>query len=192
MANAPTVSKVRIEALVASLSFETARVPNTSSVVATARLPNGFVLAVGESHTVHPANFEHEEAKSRAIEDARTKAKAKLYEHEGYILAQKLFAEASQVHPDSSLPSVPAEINTDRAQLAALGQQQEKKPLPQHHQRVVDEQRELGVRIAETDAFISSPLFTHLSALEQGNLCRQIEAMKFLHAIMQERIDSFQ
>lgn len=91
--SAPRVTEEHIDAMVDSLKYETARVPNTSSTVATARLPNGFVVCEGWCHTVSPANFDAEQGKLRAIADAQGKARAKLFEFEGYVLARELQAQ---------------------------------------------------------------------------------------------------
>ncbi len=92
---APRVTPERIDALVASLTFETARVPNTTSTIATARLPNGFVAAIGHSACVSPANFDAEMGKKLAITDAGKKARDALWQFEGYVLAQKLAGEGA-------------------------------------------------------------------------------------------------
>lgn len=197
---APSVSKVRIDALVFSLSFETARVPNTSTTVATARLPNGFVVAVGENHTVHPANYDAEQGRQRAIEDATNKARRKLFELEGYVLARELHA-ASQVHTDSALPSAPvAEVNTGRTQIAALGMQSITPAMMREGMTalrdgqlpsVVEEKRLLEIQIDEMSTFVMGGEFNRMSAREQGDVCRQLEAMKHLSNIMGDRIAFF-
>ncbi|WEF34878.1 Gp49 family protein [Pseudoduganella chitinolytica] len=87
---APRVTAERIDALVASLTYETARVPNTTSTVATSRLPWGFVVSIGHSACVSPANFDAEKGRKYAIEDAAAQSRAKLWELEGYRLAYEL------------------------------------------------------------------------------------------------------
>lgn len=92
---APRVTAERIDALVASLTYETARVPNTTSTIATARLPNGFVAAIGHSACVSPANFDADLGKKLAITDAGKKARDALWQFEGYVLAQQLAAKGA-------------------------------------------------------------------------------------------------
>lgn len=93
---APRVTPERIAGLVSSLTYETARVPNTTSTIATARLPNGFVVAIGHSACVSPANFDAAMGKRLAIGDASTKASEALWQFEGYLLAHELAKGAAQ------------------------------------------------------------------------------------------------
>lgn len=172
--NQPTptsVSQAQIDALVFSLTFETARVPNTSTTVATARLPNGFVVAVGENHTVHMANYEPEEGRQRAIADAADKARKLLWMMEGYVLARDLYA-ASQEQPEVPQPAARSSLRPDQ-------------------QRVIDEKRLLDSHIDETSSFLMSPDFYAMSSRDQGNMCRQFETMKLLSSIMADRIATF-
>lgn len=87
---APRVTADTIDGLVKSLTYETARVPNTTSTIATARLPTGFVVAIGHSACVSPANFDAEMGRKLAIGDATTKAREALWQFEGYRLAHDL------------------------------------------------------------------------------------------------------
>lgn len=93
---APRVTPERINQLVASLTYETARVPNTTSTIATARLPNGFVVSIGHSACVSPANFDAEMGRKLAIGDAGTKAREALWQFEGYLLAHQLSNAGTQ------------------------------------------------------------------------------------------------
>ena len=90
----PRVTTQHIDALVASLAYETARVPNTTSTIATARLPSGFVVGIGHSACVSPANFDAELGRKYAIEDASKKARDALWQFEGYLLAHQLTERA--------------------------------------------------------------------------------------------------
>jgi len=87
---APRVTPERIKHLHDSLTYETARVPATTSTIATARLPSGFVVAIGHSACVSPANFDAEMGRKIAIGDAATKAREALWQFEGYLLAHQL------------------------------------------------------------------------------------------------------
>jgi hypothetical protein len=71
-------------------------VPNTSSTIATARLPNGFVVAIGHSSCVSPATYEPDTQRRLAIGDARTKAQDALFEFEAYRLAHDLAQGAAR------------------------------------------------------------------------------------------------
>ncbi len=87
---AQQVDPERVSELVASLTYETARVPNTSSTIATARLPNGFVVAIGHSSCVSPAAYHAETQRKLAIGAAAGKARDALFEFEAYRLAHDL------------------------------------------------------------------------------------------------------
>lgn len=87
---APRVTAERIDALVASLTYETARVPNTSTTIATARLPWGFVVAEGKASCVSPSGFDAETSAKLAIVDAGKNSRSALWMLEGYRLAFEL------------------------------------------------------------------------------------------------------
>lgn len=53
-------------------------------------LQNGFTAAIGVSACVDAANFDAVLGRKYALEDALAKAREKLWELEGYLLAQKL------------------------------------------------------------------------------------------------------
>lgn len=80
----------RIHNLVASLTFATHHFEGTTSTVCIARLPNGFVAGVGHSACVSPANFSRDKGADIAMEDARAQARKRLWEMEGYALAQRM------------------------------------------------------------------------------------------------------
>jgi hypothetical protein len=76
----------RIEALLASVTITCQRFPGTTSTVALAALPNGFVVGQGFSACVDPASFDAAKSVQYASEDAMRKAEALLWEFEGYAL----------------------------------------------------------------------------------------------------------
>lgn len=162
-ANAPKVEETRINALVASLTYNTAHVPDTTSTMATARLPGGFVVAIGHSACVSPENFDAEKGRQYAIEDAERAARGKLWAFEGYALYLEL----------------------EKLRAAGIGH------MPAHQQRVVLERIELGERIDKLAAFRKSPFFTTLDGAEQGRLTRQEDIMRQLDAVLSERINAF-
>lgn len=163
-ANAPKVEETRINALVASLTYETAHVPNTNSTVATARLPGGFTVAIGHDACVSAANFDAALGRQYAIEDAEGQSRKKLWEFEGYALYLRM------------------------EQLRAAGIDL---AMPAHEQRVILEQIELKEKISKLDAFRKSPWFQNLYAAEQGRLTRQQEAMQAYSDVLAERIAAF-
>lgn len=168
-ANAPKVEQARIDALMASLTYETAHVPNTNSTVATARLPGGFVVAIGHDACVSAANFDAEKGRQYAIEDAESKARAMLWQFEGYALFLRM------------------------EQLRAAGIDD---TMPAHQQRVMLEKLELDQRLAALTAFLDTagqPGSIHdtLPEDEQNRLADQHQAMTNLSSILAARIAAF-
>jgi hypothetical protein len=161
--NAPKVEETRINALVASLTYETAHVLNTTSTVATARLPGGFVAAIGHSACVAPENFDAEKGRQYAIEDAERQARDKLWAFEGYALYLEL----------------------EKLRAAGIGH------MPAHQQRVVLEQIENRNRLDKLNAFRAAPYFGQLDGAEQGRLTRQADIMQQLDTVLSERINAF-
>jgi hypothetical protein len=76
----------RIDAMVASLSVQCQRFPGTTSTIAVATLPNGYVVAQGFSACIDPTKFDAALGVQYASEDALVKARAALWEAEGYHL----------------------------------------------------------------------------------------------------------
>lgn len=87
---APRVTPEQINAMVDSLVFQTHRFPGTTSTVAVAVLPNGFVVAIGHSAAASRENFDAEIGESIAVSNARTEARKKLWELEGYVLKKAI------------------------------------------------------------------------------------------------------
>lgn len=88
--NAPRVSVAQIEALMEKLAIHTTRIPETNTTVAVATLPDGFTVAIGMSACVSSSNFNAEIGIKVAVDQARAKAREKLWELEGYALRCKL------------------------------------------------------------------------------------------------------
>ena len=63
--------------------------------------------------------------------------------------------------------------------------------LQPHQQRVVDEKRELDVKLTKLDAFGRTELFKTLPEDEQGRLNRQHSLMEQYSAVLGERIAAF-
>jgi hypothetical protein len=167
--NAPRVEEARIDGLMASLSYTTAHLEGTTSTVATARLPGGFVVAVGHDACVSAANFKAELGKQYAIEDAEAAARKKLWEFEGYALYLRL------------------------EQLRAAGVDM---AMPAHQQRVLLERFELDDKLAKLRDFVTSQgaaaaIFKSLPAEEQQALADQLDAMEHYSACLALRIARF-
>lgn len=63
--------------------------------------------------------------------------------------------------------------------------------LQPHQQRVVDENKELGDRLAKLLAFFQSPIFLKLSEAERSRLRNQARFMDGYAAVLEERIEAF-
>lgn len=87
---APRITADQIEALCGSLTIKTHHFEGTSSTVALAILPNGFVAGVGHSASVSPENFDAGIGARIATQDALAQARKKLWEMEGYALKKQL------------------------------------------------------------------------------------------------------
>jgi len=97
---APRVSVGEIDALCDDLVIHTHHFPGTTTTVAVAMLPDGFVVATGHSACISAANFKRHIGEQIASDNARAAARAKLWELEGYVLRSSLvspFASAAAV-----------------------------------------------------------------------------------------------
>ena len=97
---APRVSAQEIDALCDDLVIHTHHFPGTTTTVAVAMLPDGFVVATGHSACISPTNFKRHIGEQIASDNARAAARAKLWELEGYVLRSSLvsaFASAAAV-----------------------------------------------------------------------------------------------
>ena len=87
---APRVTKEHIDSLVADLVIKTHHFPGTTSTVATASLPDGYVVATGHSACISPENFKAHIGVGIASDNAIAAARTKLWELEGYLLRASL------------------------------------------------------------------------------------------------------
>lgn len=92
---APRVTVDEVDALCNDLVIHTHHFPGTTTTVAVAALPDGFVVATGHSACISPENFKADTGQQIASDNARTAARAKLWELEGYLL------RASLANPDA-------------------------------------------------------------------------------------------
>ena len=91
--NFPKVAATDISTLIRQVVYSTYRVPQTTTIVATATLKVGkglFTLASASSACADPRNFNEEKGISYAIQKASKAAREKLWEFEGYLLFKKL------------------------------------------------------------------------------------------------------
>ena len=87
---APRVTVHEIDALYEDLVIRTHHFPGTTTTVAVAALPDGFVVATGHSACISPGNFKADIGEQIASDNARTAAWSKLWELEGYLLRASL------------------------------------------------------------------------------------------------------
>lgn len=177
----PSVSEERINILVASLTYETARIPGTTSTVATARLPGGFVVAIGHEATVSPENFDAELGRQYAIATATKLAREKLWEFEGYVLASQLGRTLAEAPVLSS-----AAI---QRQLAVKNLEDEGRP--PHQVRVFEEKWDLDERLNRLQAFLVTPMFASLPDDEKHRMQEQAKIMGALSEVLAQRIAAF-
>jgi hypothetical protein len=67
----------------------------------------------------------------------------------------------------------------------------EHKTMQLHQQRVVDEKKELDVKLEKLSAFIQGPIFQTLKSDEQERLTRQSKLMDQYSGVLAERIEAF-
>ena len=92
---APRITPEQIDAMVEKLSFHTYVIPGTTTTVASAIDPLGFVVAIDSASCVSAENFNEVFGRNAAISKARAAAKNELWKLEGYRLSKNL-VEASK------------------------------------------------------------------------------------------------
>ena len=75
-----------VQSMIESLTFQYARIGETTTTVCEAFLPNGFSVGSGKSACVDPANFDFELGCEYAKENALLDAKNTIWQLEGYLL----------------------------------------------------------------------------------------------------------
>ena len=89
---AARVTPAQIDAKMESLRYESWVVPNTTTTIVCAVLPDGFTVGIGTSAPASPANFNAAIGFDIAKGECQHNARDKLWELEGYVLKQKLNA----------------------------------------------------------------------------------------------------
>jgi len=84
------ITPQRIQQLVDQIEYKFERVGTTTVTGCWAFLPNGFQVGYGESACVDPANFNRADGEKYAQQRCKQAATNKLWELEGYRLAQEL------------------------------------------------------------------------------------------------------
>ncbi|EKT4458360.1 hypothetical protein QEL94_004332 [Pseudomonas putida] len=87
---APRVTVNQVDDLVAQLSYHTYVIPGTTTTIAAAIDPTGFVLGLGQAASVSAANFDEVIGRNRAKSRAEAMAREELWKLEGYRLSRNL------------------------------------------------------------------------------------------------------
>ena len=88
--NAPRLTPTHIDSIIKSVDYHVFK--GTTMTVCCITLLNGAQV-IGESACASPSNFDEQIGKERAYERAR----AKIWELEGYLLCQKLFEKVTPI-----------------------------------------------------------------------------------------------
>ncbi|RMO79772.1 hypothetical protein ALQ33_200023 [Pseudomonas syringae pv. philadelphi] len=115
---APRITPEQIDAMVEKLSFHTYVIPGTTTTVASAIDPQGFVVALGTAAAVSAANFNESIGRNHSITKAKAAARDELWKLEGYRLSKNLF-EAARVGLISGLSAYHSEGLGDDAAFVA-------------------------------------------------------------------------
>ena len=81
------VASAHVNSMIESLTFQFARIGESTTTVCEAFLPNGFSVGSGKSACVDPANFDYDLGCKYAQENAAADAKETIWQLEGYLLA---------------------------------------------------------------------------------------------------------
>lgn len=101
----PRVTLAMVEEILATVTYSARVVEGTTSTVAVAILPSGFVLATGLAVCVARENFNPALGIERAISKARDLAREAIWQHEGYRLSQAIH-EGRQGNASAALKQI--------------------------------------------------------------------------------------
>ncbi|MEZ8965500.1 Gp49 family protein [Vibrio breoganii] len=161
------VQKQHIDALVASLSFQFARIGDTTTTVCEAFLPNGFSVGSGKSACVNPDDYNYEDGCKYAMERAVQDATNKLWELEGYLLA------VTGKTSDNLAKPIPV-INMKQAESYVV--------------RMKQEHQELAYKLERLSGFIASDTYESLPKEDGWAMVQQYSAMRTYKNILEKRI----
>ena len=94
---APRVNTEHIDALCNDLVIHTHHFPGTTTTVAVATLPDGFVVATGYSACISAKNFDADIGARFASGNALTAARSKMWELEGYLLRAAMLGSETYI-----------------------------------------------------------------------------------------------
>lgn len=151
-----------INSLVESLTFQFARIGESTTTVCEAFLPNGFSVGSGKSACVDPTNFSYADGCKYAQERAVADAHNNLWMLEGYLL--------KVTGSTSDKITVPATYVLDRLKV---------------------EEGELMSRLNKLTTFLQGDRPTYISSYEWALLNQQEQCMKGYHNVLNKRIQQF-
>ena len=193
--NAPRLTPDHIDRMIASETYT--NLPDGRTIVCQLTLQNGYTVD-GTSACVSKDNFNQEIGNGIA----RTNAREKIWQLEGYLLKQRLFDRdrgysIGAPHDGSPLTSGNLPVSGLMGDVAPMFHESLAHdfipPKPSHQQRVIDELNELSIKLTALNGFIgNTENFCALcDADEQGRLLHQQVVMQDYVAILQERIAAF-
>lgn len=119
------ITPAHINTLVSSLIFYNVHIPDTTTMLSEAFLPNGFSVGSGKSACVDPALFNKEIGEDIASTNAENDAQQTLWQLEGYLLAitgqnSAYFDKALRGTPFERVSAENAELNTKLNSLSIM------------------------------------------------------------------------
>ena len=163
----PKVTPERIEELMKQVRYIPSLVEGTTTTLAVSVLPIGltdFTLATTTMACVDKRNFNAEKGVKYCIEKCEKETRNKLWELEGYALAQ--FIQAGHYKTDN----------------------QKGAPLTSFKHGLLIELNELQVKVKELNKFIISKLYDNLPEIERKALKDQLENMQSYKTVLSGRI----
>lgn len=196
----PRVTPAMVEEILATVTYDTRVIQDTTTTISAAILPSGFVLATGMSACAARENFNPALGIEMAISKARDAAREALWKFEGYRLSQALY-EVRQGCASAALGQirkvlgVKSEIQGGKPELLPPGPEQVAlagtEGYAPHEVRVIYEKAELDGKIASLGRFLSTEAFWRLPREERERLGAQEGAMKAYAEILEERVKAF-
>lgn len=204
--DAPRVKPEDITALIVNEAYMVT--PSGRTTICELTLKNGFTVR-GESSVVSIANFDAEKGKRYAREDATDK----LWQLQGYLLAQQLYEGTA--HVGGKLPAdrlrdliaiqtAPGTVDADEYMrgmanglILALsvvtgGEPQYVEAEKDFKKRVQNEKRDLDAKMGKLAPFLTSNKFLELPKAEQDRMWRQHQIMQAYSTVLSERIAAFE
>lgn len=192
----PRVTPAMVEEILATVTYDTRVIQDTTTTISAAILPSGFVLATGMSACAARENFNPALGIEMAISKARDAAREALWKFEGYRLSQALH-EARQGTASAALKQIRAVLGVKNLPERLIGPAQIKacqasaEGYTPHQVRVIHEKAELDDKAASLARFFETKIFEVLPDDERDRLKAQWSAMGVYSSILADRIAAF-